>query len=41
MAGFDTAHPKLITEKKVVIGAIDHHTLQVETPQEVDLRLKK
>jgi 5-methyltetrahydropteroyltriglutamate--homocysteine methyltransferase len=24
-----------ITEKKVVIGAIDHHTLQVETPQEV------
>jgi 5-methyltetrahydropteroyltriglutamate--homocysteine methyltransferase len=26
---------KAITEKKVVIGAIDHHTLQVETPQEV------
>jgi 5-methyltetrahydropteroyltriglutamate--homocysteine methyltransferase len=24
-----------ITEKKVAIGAIDHHTLQVESPQEV------
>jgi len=24
-----------ITDKKVVVGAIDHHTLQVETPQEV------
>jgi len=24
-----------ITEKKVVIGAIDHHTLQIATPQEV------
>jgi 5-methyltetrahydropteroyltriglutamate--homocysteine methyltransferase len=24
-----------ITEKKVVIGAIDHHTLQVESPEEV------
>jgi 5-methyltetrahydropteroyltriglutamate--homocysteine methyltransferase len=24
-----------ITEKKVAIGAIDHHTLQVEAPQEV------
>ena len=23
-----------ITDKKVVVGAIDHHTLQVETPQE-------
>jgi hypothetical protein len=26
---------RIITEKKVAIGAIDHHTLQVETPQEV------
>jgi 5-methyltetrahydropteroyltriglutamate--homocysteine methyltransferase len=26
---------KEITEKKVVIGAIDHHTLQVESPAEV------
>jgi 5-methyltetrahydropteroyltriglutamate--homocysteine methyltransferase len=26
---------KAITEKKVVIGAIDHHTLQVESPDEV------
>jgi 5-methyltetrahydropteroyltriglutamate--homocysteine methyltransferase len=26
---------KTITEKKVCIGAIDHHTLQVETPGEV------
>ena len=26
---------KAITEKKVAIGAIDHHTLQVESPQEV------
>jgi 5-methyltetrahydropteroyltriglutamate--homocysteine methyltransferase len=26
---------RIITEKKVVVGAIDHHTLQVETPQEV------
>jgi 5-methyltetrahydropteroyltriglutamate--homocysteine methyltransferase len=26
---------KAITEKKVAIGAIDHHTLQVEAPQEV------
>jgi 5-methyltetrahydropteroyltriglutamate--homocysteine methyltransferase len=26
---------RAITEKKVVVGAIDHHTLQVETPQEV------
>ena len=26
---------KAITEKKVAIGAIDHHTLQVETPGEV------
>jgi len=24
-----------ITEKKVVIGAIDHHTLQVESPAQV------
>ena len=26
---------KIITEKKIAIGAIDHHTLQVEAPQEV------
>src|SRR5262245_23681613 len=26
---------KQITNKRVVVGAIDHHTLQVETPQEV------
>jgi 5-methyltetrahydropteroyltriglutamate--homocysteine methyltransferase len=26
---------KAITEKKVTIGAIDHHTLQVESPEEV------
>jgi len=26
---------RAITEKKVVIGAIDHHTLQVESPDEV------
>ena len=26
---------KAITEKKVAIGAIDHHTLQVESPEEV------
>jgi 5-methyltetrahydropteroyltriglutamate--homocysteine methyltransferase len=26
---------KAITEKKVAIGAIDHHTLQVESPAEV------
>jgi 5-methyltetrahydropteroyltriglutamate--homocysteine methyltransferase len=26
---------RAITEKKIVIGAIDHHTLQVETPAEV------
>jgi 5-methyltetrahydropteroyltriglutamate--homocysteine methyltransferase len=26
---------RAITEKKVVIGAIDHHTLQVESPSEV------
>src|SRR5687767_15704375 len=26
---------RVITEKKVVIGAIDHHTLQVESPAEV------
>jgi len=32
---------KAITEKKVVIGAIDHHTLQVETPQEVADLIRK
>jgi 5-methyltetrahydropteroyltriglutamate--homocysteine methyltransferase len=26
---------KIITEKKVAIGVIDHHTLQVERPQEI------
>jgi 5-methyltetrahydropteroyltriglutamate--homocysteine methyltransferase len=26
---------KIINEKKIAIGAIDHHTLQVEAPQEV------
>jgi 5-methyltetrahydropteroyltriglutamate--homocysteine methyltransferase len=26
---------RIITDKKVAIGAIDHHTLQVESPQEV------
>lgn len=26
---------RIITEKKIAIGAIDHHTLQVESPEEV------
>jgi len=32
---------KIITEKKVAIGAIDHHTLQVESPTEVADLLRK
>jgi 5-methyltetrahydropteroyltriglutamate--homocysteine methyltransferase len=32
---------KAITEKKVVIGAIDHHTLQVESPEEVADLIRK
>jgi len=32
---------KVITEKKVAIGAIDHHTLQVESPTEVADLLRK
>jgi 5-methyltetrahydropteroyltriglutamate--homocysteine methyltransferase len=30
-----------ITEKKVCIGVIDHHTLQVESPQEVAELIRK
>jgi 5-methyltetrahydropteroyltriglutamate--homocysteine methyltransferase len=32
---------RVITEKKVAIGAIDHHTLQVESPTEVADLLRK
>jgi 5-methyltetrahydropteroyltriglutamate--homocysteine methyltransferase len=32
---------KAITEKKVAIGVIDHHTLQVETPDQVAEQLRK
>jgi 5-methyltetrahydropteroyltriglutamate--homocysteine methyltransferase len=32
---------KIITEKKVAIGVIDHHTLQVESPTEVADLLRK
>ncbi len=32
---------RIITEKKVAIGAIDHHTLQVESPTEVADLLRK
>ena len=32
---------RIITEKKVAIGAIDHHTLQIESPTEVADLLRK
>ncbi len=31
---------KTITEKKIAIGVIDHHTLQVETPDEVAQKIR-
>jgi 5-methyltetrahydropteroyltriglutamate--homocysteine methyltransferase len=31
---------KIITEKKVSIGVIDHHTLQVERPEEVAAQIR-
>jgi 5-methyltetrahydropteroyltriglutamate--homocysteine methyltransferase len=31
---------KTITEKKIAIGVIDHHTLQVETPDEVAEKIR-
>ena len=32
---------KIITEKKVAIGVIDHHTLQVERPEEIADHIRK
>ena len=31
---------KAITEKKIAIGVIDHHTLQVESPDEVAAQIR-